>query len=401
MDFDRKFWLFSLGGSLLIVAAAFAIGDSVPVWIMPLLMAGLWLSALRFVAGSEGRNDTIAASAQQTSEMEHAVTDLVAHVEGHLYGIVATMRAELRQIQNLIGDATSTLQGAFHGLNQKSETQSSLVTNMMAKMRADSGDGLAITGFAQQTDEVLRYFVDNVVSTSANSMKMVEHIDQMVGHMKQADALLGDVKMISDQTNLLALNAAIEAARAGEAGRGFAVVADEVRNLSRRSDRFSDEIRGVIGESVHAIDNARAAISELASQDMTFAIQAKTRVNSTLEQLTEVNRSVDGALDTVSTVNEEIHQMVGDAVRSLQFEDIVRQLAEYSERHLDRIHGMVNRLHGALQALHESEPGAPVEFVAVLDHLKADVDQFLTSEMVQEHKPVEQESMAEGDVELF
>ncbi|WP_408646368.1 methyl-accepting chemotaxis protein [Thiosocius teredinicola] len=230
---------------------------------------------------------------------------------------------------------------------------------------------------------------------------MVERIDEMVDHMQRADGLLNDVKVIADQTNLLALNAAIEAARAGEAGRGFAVVADEVRKLSKRSDRFNDEIRTVIGESIDAIDGAREAISKLASQDMTFAIQAKTRVNQALENLTEVNRSVETTLDSVSVVGGEIDALVGDAVRSLQFEDIVRQLTEYSGRHLDRISVLIGRMHTGLTELRQSDVQDVNQYAAALQSVKDDLDSFMSSELEKEHNPVEQQSMAEGDVELF
>jgi len=311
------------------------------------------------------------------------------------------MREELRQVQTLVRDAVGTLQLAFEGLNQKSDTQSQLVGGIMSQMHAQTDESLKSAGFAEQTDKVLRYFVDYVVDTSANSMEMVERIDEMVRLMGHADQLLSDVKVIADQTNLLALNAAIEAARAGEAGRGFAVVADEVRNLSRRSDRFNDEIREVIGQSIKSIEGARETISKLASQDMNFAIQAKSKVNETLHEMTDLNHSVEKTLSDVAVVNSEINALTGDAVRSLQFEDIVRQLTEYSERHLDRIHGLVNRIHGGLSDLRRSEQRQPRDFILALGQLQTDLDEFIATQMADDSSPVKQESMSEGDVELF
>jgi methyl-accepting chemotaxis protein len=315
--------------------------------------------------------------------------------------VVDQMRSDLRQIQGLVGDATGTLQTAFHGLNERTGTQLDLVGRLIAMLRDDAGEGVVLSGFAEETDEVLRYFVDYVVNTSANSMAMVERIDDMVEHMGHADRLLGDVKVIADQTNLLALNAAIEAARAGDAGRGFAVVADEVRKLSKRSDRFNDEIRGVIGKSMRAIEDARGAIAQLASQDMNFAIQAKSRVNAMLEQLTRLNQTVEGSLDKVSGISGEVNTLVGDAVRSLQFEDIVRQLAAYSERHLDRIHGLIKRIHAGLAELKASEQRSPRDYVVALEAMKRDIDDYLAEERASDSKPVSQGSMAEGEVELF
>ena len=374
--------------------------DGIPGWVWPLLLLPLWLVAfLRGTRANADRRD--APDTDDAQDLEHAVSGLVAGLERHMSGMIATMRNDLKQMQTLVLDATTTLQGAFHGLNDRSGRQSRLLAEMLAMLQDKDDDGIAISGFAAETDAVLRYFVDYVVNTSANSMAMVEHIDEMSIRMARADRLLDDVKVIADQTNLLALNAAIEAARAGSAGSGFAVVADEVRKLSRRSDRFSDEIRVVIGESVHAIDASRAAIEKLASQDMSFAIQAKARVNDMLEKLTRMNQSVGTALDTVSGISSEIDGLVAEAVRSLQFEDIVTQLAAYSERHLLRMERIVGSVHDGISELREAEARQPRDFLEILARLQRDVDSYVASETGLDSKPVGQVSMHQGDIELF
>jgi methyl-accepting chemotaxis protein len=395
------FWLLGAVGSLVLVLVGAWAAPLLPSWLAPAAVAALWAGLSAVLDRAPGDSEVEDMVRSETRDMEFAVSELVGHIDGNLAAVVEQMRADLRQIQGLVGDATGTLQNAFHGLNERTGTQLDLVEHLIAMLRDDAGEGVVLSGFAEETDEVLRYFVDYVVNTSANSMAMVERIDDMVEHMGHADRLLGDVKVIADQTNLLALNAAIEAARAGDAGRGFAVVADEVRKLSKRSDRFNDEIRGVIGKSMRAIEDARTAIAQLASQDMNFAIQAKSRVNAMLEQLTRLNQTVEGSLDQVSGINGEVNGLVGDAVRSLQFEDIVRQLTAYSERHLDRIHGLIKRIHAGLVELKESEERSPRDFVAALEAMKQDIDEYLAGELACDSKPVSQGSMAEGEVELF
>ena len=152
---------------------------------------------------------------------------------------------------------------------------------------------------------------------------------------------------------------------------------------------------------MESIDGAREAISRLASQDMNFAIHAKVRVNAMLERLSTLNQSTESTLDSVFTITREVDQLVGDAVRSLQFEDIVRQLAVYSERHLDRIHGVINRIHGGLSALGGAEQRTKEEYVAALRQLQGEVEAFLSNERANDSRPVAQDSMAEGDVVLF
>ena len=374
----------------------------------------LWLVALAGLAGGAAwfgrRRDADREPEREepsTETVEHAVTELMRHVDITLGEVVAEMRSELQRIQGLVGDAVGTLQQAFNGLNDRSKNQQQHISRLIdvlrhsASMQGTDQDGQDDRGFVEQTDEVLNYFVKYVVDTSSHSMSMVERIDDMVLQMNRASELLGDVKVIADQTNLLALNAAIEAARAGDAGRGFAVVADEVRKLSIRSDRFNDEIRQVIGGSIDNINSSREAISAMASQDMNFAIQSKTQVNNMLANIETMNGSIEVALDDVSRLSTEIDGLVGDAVRSLQFEDIVRQLTDYSARNLDRIQGVVGGLHAGMMAMREGESSGPVAFVGAVQQLQQTMDEYLAGERAGEVRPVEQESMDEGEVELF
>lgn len=397
-----RIWLIGVGGTVVLVLGALLFGGGqVPAWVWPVLSGGVWAAGVAWHRrGREGQRSQPNKAPEATQPVERAVAELVEHIEQRLGTVIDQMRRDLRQIQGLVGDAIGTLQGAFNGLNERTGQQSGLMQKIISLMHENDGDQ-AMTGFAEETDKVLRYFVDYVVSTSAESMAMVERIDDMVQQMAHADRLLDDVKVIADQTNLLALNAAIEAARAGDAGRGFAVVADEVRKLSKRSNKFNDEIRSVIGDSMASIDGARAAIARLASQDMNFAIQAKVRVNAMLERLSSINQTVEGTLDSVYSINREVDALVGDAVRSLQFEDIVRQLTAYSERHLDRIQWLVNHVHTDLASLDTENGPAHAEFVEALERMGREVDGYLAEEIASDSKPVAQESMAQGDVELF
>lgn len=349
------------------------------------------------------RNNQMTPTEQATdvADVEHAVTELMQHVDASLSVVVNDMREELARIQGLVADAVATLQSSFNGLNERSRAQQAQVSELIGAMGQAGGNADSADGFAEKTDKVLNYFIEYVANTSADSQAMVKRIDEMVQQMHRADELLGDVKVIADQTNLLALNAAIEAARAGEAGRGFAVVADEVRKLSHRSDRFNDEIREVIGDSMSNIDGAREAINQLASQDMEFAVQSKADMHDMLAQMQGINSRVEGALGEVSKLSGEIDGLVGNAVRSLQFEDIVRQLTEYSGRNLDRVQTMVGSMHQGMLALRESEAQGPEAFVMAVRTMQQDIDTYLTQEKQNEHRPVEQQSMSEGDVELF
>jgi len=377
------------------------------------LVLSIWLAVLAIVCSvlllqkDASKTNQPSIDEPQVEEIEDAVLDLIRSIDTGFEGVVHEMREDLDKIRNLVGDAVSTLQSSFSGLSSASTEQKNMLAMMVDRMKesgdqpnADS-DELTFREFVSETDKVLKFFIDHVVQVSHNSMKMVDHINDMVKQMDKADHLLADVATIADQTNLLALNAAIEAARAGEQGRGFAVVADEVRNLSARSNAFNKEIREVIQSSQATIVKANDEISELASKDMNFAIQSKARVDDMLMQVSALNEMVGERLQDVSVISSNIDQMVGNAVRSLQFEDIVRQLTEYTQLHLQKAASLVNELHAGLQSLRAAEKDGLRIYMQELANLKLHIDGLANDRSHLKSKPVEQASMDEGEIELF
>ena len=187
----------------------------------------------------------------------------------------------MQQIRQVVSDATTNLGGSFNQLNEKSSYQGELVNALVNLNQAEEqagSDSFNIKVFINETSQLLQHFVDLMLNTSENSMKMVHAIDDISQQMEKAFALLKDVSDIADQTNLLALNAAIEAARAGEAGRGFAVVADEVRNLSHHSNRVSEQIGAVIHQTQSDIQQTKKVVAAMASKDQNATITAEMAI---------------------------------------------------------------------------------------------------------------------------
>ena len=339
----------------------------------------------------------------QLHEYTGEYSSLTYEIKDGVNAVAVRVRDELAQMRRIVQDSVGILQNSFEGINRCSKDQLNLVHGMIKNVTGDidstDKSKISFTEFAEETDKVLRYFVDHVISISQNTIQMVEKIEDIASQMDKADALLSDVKIIADQTNLLALNAAIEAARAGDAGRGFAVVADEVRKLSQRSDRFSDEIREVIMHSRENIHEARQSIGEVASKDMNFAIQSKSRVDEMIQHLGKMNEVVKENLDHVSGMSNQINDLVGDAVRSLQFEDIVRQLAEYSEHQLDSLSSMVATSYDGLLNFSQERKFTKDEYIAFISSLRQQIHDQVREQKI--HKPVEQANMNEGVVELF
>jgi methyl-accepting chemotaxis protein len=227
-------------------------------------------------------------------------------------------------------------------------------------------------------------------------MNLVHKIDDIAKAMEQVEGMLDDVKGIANQTNLLALNAAIEAARAGESGRGFAVVADEVRKLSQSSNAFSDRIRDVMNNSLADIGAAKVAIGEMASKDMNVALESKSRVTRMIEEAKSLNEFLHSNLGEVSNISSGINNSVSVAIRSLQFEDMVRQLAEHSDRTLSTMNSFIHEATAELILINEDVDGENT-YEACSSRIK----QLRSKHFTALNKAVNQASMEEGEIDLF
>lgn len=348
-------------------------------------------------------------AAQQGTEADDLCIELeglVKDLDDAMQGEIESMRDSLKQVRDLIADAIGKLSGSFHGLNDQTHSQEALVISLIEDMAADrAGDGalqrISFQDFVKETDDILEYFVEHVVAIAKESMDMVHKIEDMDKQMDEVVALLGDVKTIADQTNLLALNAAIEAARAGEAGRGFAVVADEVRKLSQHSDRFSDEIKAVVGRSQGNIGQAKEIIGHMASKDMSVTIQSKARVDEMMKELGAINETIAAKLGEVSNITERINADVNLAVRSLQFEDIASQVIGHANERLDRLDNLLSEVKGKLNGLFDGDTKHSAEYRACLGKVRDNISRLKAEWDAQQHRAVHQEAMGTGEISLF
>ncbi len=343
-----------------------------------------------------------------TIQGENNEADLVRAIDGYLLNLndcigqeSGYFRAELNQLKSMLADAVRTMSDSFNSLASLTSGQSSIVYSLVNDLEGTTDKGqnsLNFSGFTRETDNVLQFFIDHILQISKQSMEMVAVINDVGGHMAHVEKLLGDVQKIADQTNLLALNAAIEAARAGEAGRGFAVVAGEVRNLSKNSDKFSEEIKVVVKASKENIRDAQNMIEIMASKDMNVAISSKANIDKMMDDIALINANIGRNVGEISHLTNKIEMSVGNAVRGLQFEDMARQLIEYLQFNLQHFDALSDEIGIGLGAFKTGNKSTWREqLLQGTARLQAMKQQW----QVRKSNIVSQSSMDEGDVDLF
>lgn len=403
--FFSDYWP-ALGVSVASMIAAFVLPASgLTSFLIVLVNSGVWgVSVARQYNKSrdaQSMSESSSAGRDRESELDLEITALLNDLSLIMADELQRVNGELSRIKVLIQDAIVQLNQSFNGLNDQAKSQEREVLYIMNKLTGEgegkSGGELMFSGFAEETNKTLNYFVDNILSVSQQSMEMVHNVDDISSNMDEIHELLNDVTGIADQTNLLALNAAIEAARAGEYGRGFAVVADEVRKLSTDSTKTSDQIRDVLKKSRGNIEGAVTQVGAMASKDMSVAMESRVKVNTMMDEMEQLNQLIAQKMAAVQSITGEINQGVGIAVRALQFEDMVTQLAQHAEDTCSRLAPFVHEVSASYQMISGSQESPSEKVARLRQQLQSIREQYCAPK----HESVAQESMEEGGVELF
>jgi len=210
---------------------------------------------------------------------------------------------------------------------QMSATSNDIAQNCHAAARSSQQASSAAESGAQvvaQTVEVMNRIAERVNATSRTIESLGERSDQI-------GAIVGTIEDIADQTNLLALNAAIEAARAGEQGRGFAVVADEVRALAERTTKATREISEMI-KAIQSETKGAVSAMEEGVREVQQGTEEAAKSGSALQEILDQINAVSLQVNQIATAAEEQTATISEITGNInQISDIVQRSAQGSQ----------------------------------------------------------------------
>ncbi|MCQ4276603.1 methyl-accepting chemotaxis protein [Stutzerimonas degradans] len=194
---------------------------------------------------------------------------------------------------------------------------------------------------AQQGEAVMQSTIQSITAIRSEITSTAEVVRRLEGDSERIGKVLEVIRGIADQTNLLALNAAIEAARAGEAGRGFAVVADEVRTLAQRTAESTAEIHQIIDSVQTGAVNAVRAI-ESGQQRSEQGVEQVTEAGRMLQNITEAVEAIRDMNRQIATAAEEQTAVAEDISRNLTE---ITSIATTNQQHVERTQAASQNLH--------------------------------------------------------
>lgn len=290
------------------------------------------------------QQDEFGALSEKVNSLINALSGLLTNIQQNAAALSSTSGrstqavSEINQSLHLQQDQISSVDQITAQLAENTHAVASQAAEAGKSMQQALQQSQQISQLAADNNSSINKLAQQLVSTSCLMSKVNDESTNIGG-------ILTTISAIAEQTNLLALNAAIEAARAGEQGRGFAVVADEVRSLAGRTQQATSEIRQMIEhlqqQSKQAVTAVLAGKSD--AEDcvltMTELVQALTQVtqaiSATLNISSAVNQASGNQLQLGQAINDRMHQMVGlaqasanQAEQTLQYSDEVAKLAE-------------------------------------------------------------------------
>ena len=309
-----------------------------------LLAIGIAWSLSRTIVGRLAQAVAVARNIAD-GRLDSPITERGGDEVGQLLGAFGLMQEKLREMIQGIKQGTDRLVAASHSISANSQQlsaaaqeQSSAASSMAATVEeltvsinhvsdnANEAHGLSSQSghLAQDGGKTIQASVDSMRSIAGTVQSSADRIGELGEHSERVSSIVSVIKGIADQTNLLALNAAIEAARAGEQGRGFAVVADEVRQLAQRTANSTQEIAAMI-EKIQAATHAAMADMDVGVRQVNGGVEL---ANQAGEAVVSINTSSDSVVRVVNQISLALREQTAASQDVARTVERIAQMAQ-------------------------------------------------------------------------
>lgn len=347
--------LFITGSALVIIALALNLYTGVSAFVVAAIICAALVTVLTLLysrrksarlempAGDRQNLDKYADEYQQSREAVRRLEQKVATLEKqaarknqelHTYKLQCSKISEASDAERVLSkviidkteQATLELTNHVYNIGDWSRDVDSLIQRVFGQLTSEEG-GLRVQSI--RLEEELQRIKQLIQDFKSIHIDYISELEKVEKTMKSVDEFTEVITDLSERTNVLAINASIEAARAGQAGRGFAVIASEVQELAKNTMQIADEISTTIDSSVHAVKHSIASYGERLHSAVEKLARSGEQHAAVIEQLRPQIDKVSEVIGESQKLSASVTDNINGVTVHLQYQDSVRQTLEH------------------------------------------------------------------------